>query len=46
MIFVVRKYNIRAYAFSPTGYEAAIRIEHNNELKDRLSRVAILIRHG
>ncbi len=29
MIFVVRKYNIRAYAFSPTGYEAAIRMTPN-----------------
>ncbi len=26
MIFVVRKYNIRAYAFSPRGYEAAVRM--------------------
>jgi hypothetical protein len=26
MIFVVRKYNIRAYAFSPHGFEAAIRM--------------------
>lgn len=26
MIFVVRRYNIRAYAFSPRGYEAAVRL--------------------
>ncbi len=26
LIFVVRKYNIRAYAFSPHGYEAAVRL--------------------
>jgi hypothetical protein len=26
MVFVVRKYNIRAYAFSPHGFEAAIRL--------------------
>ncbi len=26
MIFVVRKYNIRAYAFSPNGFEASVRL--------------------
>jgi len=26
MIFVVRRYNIRAYAFSPNGFEAAVRL--------------------
>ncbi|MBN2471985.1 MAG: hypothetical protein JXN59_14790 [Anaerolineae bacterium] len=26
MIFIVRKYNIRAYAFSPHGFEAAVRM--------------------
>ncbi|GAB4575976.1 MAG: hypothetical protein Kow0077_30160 [Anaerolineae bacterium] len=26
MIFIVRRYNIRAYAFSPNGYEAAVRM--------------------